>query len=79
MEYNVDRISGNAYHIALAAVTPAERDLLDENRDHAAIEQYYQQAVRSKINPKAHVASLTPADNYPYGAVIEIFTESGSV
>ncbi|MBS1502487.1 MAG: hypothetical protein JST32_10525 [Bacteroidetes bacterium] len=79
MEYNVDRISGNAYHIALVAVTPAEQKLLDENRDHAAIERYYRQAVSSRINPKAHVASLTPADNYPYGAVIEIFTERGSV
>ncbi|HVW15464.1 MAG TPA: hypothetical protein VHB54_16650 [Mucilaginibacter sp.] len=79
MEYHVDRISGNAYRIALAAVTPAEQELLDENCDRAAIERYYREAVRSKISPKAHVASLTRADNYPYEAVIEIFTESGSV
>ncbi|MBS1528012.1 MAG: hypothetical protein JST19_20365 [Bacteroidetes bacterium] len=79
MEYHVDRISGNAYHIALAAITPSEQKLLDENSDRAAIERYYHEAVRSKIGPKAHVASLTQAGRYPYEAVIEIFTESGSV
>jgi hypothetical protein len=79
MEYHIDQISGNTYHISLLAGTPFEQKLLDENSDRRMIENYYHHAVKSKINRKAHVASLTAGNNYPYDAVIEIFTESGSI
>jgi hypothetical protein len=79
MEYNIERISGNAYHITLKPSTPFEKELLDENLDRQLIEAHYRIAIRSKFGERARPGSLTPGDKFPFEAIVEVFTESGSV
>jgi hypothetical protein len=79
MKYTVTRISGNAFRIKLKPGTPWEQQLLAENRDRSLIEAHYQTAVICKFGDHARPASLTPADDFPFEAIVEVFTESGSV
>lgn len=79
MNYQIDEISGNSYTITLSPVTSREKQDLEGNTNKEAIEEHYKQAIREKFGEHIRVASLTPNNNYPYSATVEMMTESGSV
>jgi hypothetical protein len=79
MNFQVEQISGNSYHVALLPVSPGDHALLEENSKPDLIENHYHQAIRQELGSDIRVASLTPDDDFPYSATIEVFSKSGSV
>lgn len=79
MEYNVCKISGNSYHVKLIPETLPEQELLSENDNTMSIENFYKHAVKMNFAENGRIASLTPDDNFPYSATIELFSENGSI
>lgn len=79
MKDRIELISGNSFSIQLEAETEDERMLLSLNYDQIEIARSYQQAIEATLGKDMRVASLTPAEGFPYCATIEVYSWKGSV
>ena len=78
MNFQVKQISGNSYHVALLPISPGDQALLEQNSKPELIEAHYHHAIKQELGGNIKVASLTPGDNFPYSATVEVFSQSGS-
>lgn len=78
MNYSVDQISGNSYRVILIPETSEERELL-EKENNTDVSKHYNYAVKQKFHNDVRITSLTPQNDFPYSAIIELFSKSGSV
>lgn len=78
MKYELKEISGNSFSISLQPETPQDASLIKSNEPEI-ISGFYGHAIKLKLGEHCKVASLTPNDDFPISATVEVFTESGSV
>lgn len=76
MKFHIENISGNSFVANLEPETPKEKALFRDNNSHKPIARYYENAVKFTLGEALHIASLTPNDNFPYSATIEVFSSA---
>lgn len=79
MKSMTQQISGNAFSITLTPESDEEIKLMENGTDQDTIERYYHDAITESLGRHISPASLTPGEDYPYHATVELFSDAGSV